>query len=111
VEKEKEIVKLTNVLRRIARSADFAAWNHQRADAAAFCVAQYNRVLGRISEIEPQVAPLFARLSENASPQVVRMAARELAAWFEDEPRRERHRHGCGARVYVGWSPSGGWCR
>ncbi len=108
MEKDREILKLINVLRRIARGADYAAWQPQRSDAAAFCVTQYNKVLARLTEIEPAVAPLFTPLPEGTSPMVTRMAARELAAYFEDEPRREhsehrRARHGCGARVYVGW--------
>jgi hypothetical protein len=105
VEKEREIVKLVNVLRRIARGADYAAWQSQRSDAAAFCVAQYNKVLARLTELEPAAATLFTPLPADASPSITRMAARELAAYFEEEPRREHHRsrHGCGARVYVGW--------
>jgi hypothetical protein len=104
VEKDREILKLTNVLRRIARGADYAAWQQERADAAAFCLAQYNRVLARLTELEPAAASLFTPLPEGASSSVICMAARELAAYFEDEPRREhRARHGCGARVFVGW--------
>ena len=84
---EKETVKLLNVLRRIARAASYAAWTKSGADATQFCVAQYNRVLARLSDLEPAVKPLFTPLSESASPEVVRIAARELLAYFEaDEP-------------------------
>jgi hypothetical protein len=103
VEREKEIAKLANVLRRIARGADYAAWNQSQPDAAQFCAMQYNKVLARLTELEPAIAPLVAPLAETASPQLVGMAARELAAYFaEDQPRREsrRARHGCRARVY-----------
>ncbi|MEW6211772.1 MAG: hypothetical protein AB1631_25675 [Acidobacteriota bacterium] len=109
MEKDREILKLTNVLRRIARGADYAAWLQERSDAAAFCLTQYNKVLARLTELEPAVAPLFTPLPRETSPSITRMAARELAAYFEDEPRREhmrghpRARHGCGARVFVGW--------
>ena len=84
---EKETVKLLNVLRRIARAAGYAAWTRSGADATQFLVAQYNRVLTRLTELEPEVKPLFTPLNESASPEVIRIAARELLAYFEiDEP-------------------------
>jgi hypothetical protein len=84
---EQETVKLLNVLRRIARAAGYAAWTKAGPDATQFCVAQYNRVLARLSELEPSVKPLFTPLSDSASAEVIRIAARELLAYFEiDEP-------------------------
>ena len=84
---EQETVKLLNVLRRIARAAGYAGWTKAGPDATQFCVAQYNRVLTRLSELEPAIKPLFTPLSESTSPEVTRMAARELLAYFEaDEP-------------------------
>ena len=84
---EQETLKLLNVLRRIARAAGYAGWTKAGADATQFCVAQYNRVLARLSELEPSVKPLFTPLSESASAEVIRIAARELLAYFEvDEP-------------------------
>lgn len=106
MERDREIAKLTNVLRRIARAASYAAWNRD-ADAVRFCVLQYNKVLARLSEIEGAVAPLFTALPDTASPEVVRLAAHELAAYFEDEAPafaagyRVRAR-GCGSRR--GWA-------
>ena len=98
---EKETVKLLNVLRRIARAAGYAAWTKSETDATQFCVAQYNRVLARLTELEPAIKPLFTPLSESASPEVTRMAARELLAYFEaDEPEFGRgfYFRGCGPR-------------
>jgi hypothetical protein len=97
---EQETVKLLNVLRRIARAAGYAAWTKAKPDATQFCVAQYNRVLARLSELEPSVKPLFTPLSESASPEVMRIAARELLAYFEaDEPEFGRGFYfGCGPR-------------
>lgn len=84
---EKETVKLLNVLRRIARAAGYAAWTKAGPDATQFCVAQYNRVLARLSELEPSLKPIFAPLGETASPEVIRIAARDLLAYFElDDP-------------------------
>jgi hypothetical protein len=85
-----ETTKLVNVLRRIARSAGYAAWNKSEPDAARFCAHQYNKVLARLSELEPAARPLFTGLPEGASPEVIRIAARELAAYFEDEGQGQR---------------------
>ena len=110
---EKETVKLLNVLRRIARAAGYAAWTRAGADATQFCVSQYNRILARLSELEPAIKPLFAPLNDSASPEVIRIAARELLAYFEaDEPEvafclpRGFKRSGCGPRgARVHWAP------
>ena len=84
---EQETVKLLNVLRRIARAAGYAAWTKSGADATQFCVAQCNRVLARLTELEPAIQPLFTPLSESASAEVIRIAAKDLLAYFEaDEP-------------------------
>ena len=84
---EQETVKLLNVLRRIARAAGYAAWSKPGPDATQFCATQYNRVLARLSELEPSVKPLFTPLSETASPEVIRIASRDLLAYFDaDEP-------------------------
>lgn len=110
---EQETVKLLNVLRRIARAAGYAGWTKAGPDATQFCVAQYNRVLARLSELEPAIKPLFTTLSDDASPQVTRMAARELLTYFEaDEPDfmgafgPAFYVRGCGPRRGRGrWSP------
>jgi len=80
-----ETSKLINVLGRIARAAGYAAWVKAEADAVRFCAAQYNRVLARFNELEPSTKGLFTALSEDASPDVTRMAARDLIAYFEDD--------------------------
>jgi len=116
---EQETVKLLNVLRRIARAAGYAAWTKPGPDATQFCISQYNRVLARLGELEPAVKPLFTPLSDSASADVVRLAARELIAYFEtEEPESEFGRgfrpgfyfRGCGpggrraARVPFTWN-------
>ena len=100
---EQETVKLLNVLRRIARAAGYAAWTKPGPEATQFCVAQYNRVLARLSELEPSVKPLFTPLTETASPEVIRLATRELLAYFEaDEP---EFAPGFGRGFYFGCRP------
>jgi hypothetical protein len=115
MERDREIAKLVNVLYRIARGANYVAMTGGGdAQAARFCVAQYNGVLGRLTEIEPAAGQAFAPLAPETSPEIARMAARELAAYFEDETQSARgHRRArrCGnARVWVGWYPSSGRC-
>ena len=51
MEREKELVKLINVLRRTSRMALQSEWTGGKEDAAAFCTEQYNRVLTRSSWI------------------------------------------------------------
>ena len=105
MERDRELAKLINVLRRIARAASHAAWSRD-SEAARFCALQYNKVLTRVSELEPAVGPLFTTLAESASADLTRIAAHELAAYFEDEAApslaagvRVRVRaHGCGGR-------------
>ena len=103
MERDREIAKLVNVLRRIARAASHAAWSRD-LEAARFCVLQYNKVRTRISELEPAIATLFTALPDNASPDVTRIAAHELAAYFEDEAPGVSgigvgvRMHGCGGR-------------
>ena len=49
MERDKEIAKLVNVLYRIARGANYVAMTGGvDPQAARFCVAQYNGVLGRL---------------------------------------------------------------
>jgi len=84
---DKETMKLLNVLRRIARAAGYTAWVKAEPDAVRFCVSQYNKVLARLTNLESSLRPLFTPLAEDASPEVTRIAARELLAYFEaDEP-------------------------
>ena len=114
---EKETVKLLNVVRRIARAARYAIWTGASADATQFCVSQYNRILARLSELEPAIKPLFVSLNDSASPEVIRIAARELLTYFEaDEPDYFTYaprgfRGGCGPRrTRVHWAPFSATC-
>jgi hypothetical protein len=85
MEREKELVKLINVLRRTARMALQSEWTGGKEDAAKFCSDQYNRVLARLKEIDPNVSSVFDPLPASSSLTVVAMASRQLAAYYEDE--------------------------
>ena len=85
MEREKELVKLINVLRRTARMALQSEWTGGKDDAAKFCTDQYNRVLARLKEIDGGVGSVFDPLPVSSSLTVVAMASRQLAAYYEDE--------------------------
>ena len=85
MEREQEIAKLVNVLRRTSRMALQSEWTGSAQDAATYCVEQYNRVLARLKEIDPDMASVFAPLEQGSSLTVAAMACRQLAAYYEDE--------------------------
>jgi hypothetical protein len=85
MERDKELAKLVNVLRRTSRMALQAEWTGGKEDAATYCTDQYNRVLARLKELDPGVGAVFEPLPVGSSLTVVAMAARQLAAYHEDE--------------------------
>ncbi|HEX8071844.1 MAG TPA: hypothetical protein VF546_17990 [Pyrinomonadaceae bacterium] len=96
MERERELLKLINVLRRTGRMAMQAEWTGAGKDAAtaAYCAARYNRVLERLKEIDAGVGTLFDPLPADSPLAVVAMACRQLVAYYEDElgPELRRHR-------------------
>lgn len=85
MEREKELQKLINVLRRTSRMALQSEWTGGKEDAAAYCTDQYNRVLARLKEMDPAVGAIFEPLPAGSSLTVVAMASRQLGAYYEDE--------------------------
>jgi hypothetical protein len=85
MERDKEIAKLVNVLRRTSRMALQSEWTGSGQDVASFCADQYNRVLARLKELDPDVGSVFDQLPANSSLTVAAMACRQLAAYYEDE--------------------------
>jgi hypothetical protein len=65
-------------------------WTGAKQDAASFCVEQYNRVLARLKQIDPDIGTVFEPLSSDSSLTVAAMACRQLAAYYEDEVGRIR---------------------
>jgi hypothetical protein len=96
MEREKELLKLINVLRRTGRMAMQAEWTGAGKDpaTAAYCTARYNRVLERLKEIDAGVGSVFDPLPADSTLAVVAMACRQLVAYYEDEfgPELRRHR-------------------
>jgi len=85
MERQKELLKLINVLRRTSRMALQSEWTGGKDDAATYCTDQYNRVLTRLKEMDPGVGVVFEPLPAGSSLTVVAMASRQLAAYYEDE--------------------------
>jgi hypothetical protein len=85
MEREKEVVKLVNVLRRSARMAMQSELTGVGQDSASHCVEQYNRVLSRLIVIDPDVGTVFQPLPVGSSLAVAAMACKQLAAYYEDE--------------------------
>ena len=85
MERQKELFKLINVLRRTGRMALQSEWTGGKEDAAAYCTDQYNRVLARLKEMDASVGVIFEPLPAGSSLTVVAMACRQLAAYYEDE--------------------------
>jgi hypothetical protein len=85
MDREQEVRKLINVLRRTARMAMQAEWTGSGEESAAHCVKQYNKVLARLMELDAGVGNVFDELPEDSTLTVAAMACRQLAAYFEDE--------------------------
>ena len=114
MEKEKEISRLVRVLRQIAFAEKFSGLINKQEEFSEFNLQQYNRVLARLKEIEPSIENLFVELNEGTPSRVIRMAARELGEYFEEdvEPKKHRHRHfgHCRKRrIFAGFAPMFDW--
>src|SRR5437879_11696982 len=84
MEREKELAKLINVLRRTSRMAMQSEWTGSGQDAAAFCTEQYNRVLTRLKEIDSGVRTVFVTLPKESPLTVVAVGCRQLRADSDD---------------------------
>ena len=85
MDKDKELTKLVNMLSRTARMALNVEWTEDTTDAAQYCVEQYNRVLERLKQLDPNETTVFEPLESGSSLNVVAIASRQLAAYYEDE--------------------------
>lgn len=85
MDREQEVRKLINVLRRTARMAMQAEWTGSGEASAAHCAKQYNKVLTRLKALDAGVGSVFEELPEDSSLTVAAMACRQLAAYYEDE--------------------------
>lgn len=85
-EQVKEVRRLLNVLRRMARTARMNQWTGVREMADSYSIDQYNRILERFNTLEGSGTPgLFAPLREDATWNVLANACRDLAAYHDEE--------------------------
>src|SRR5689334_9761459 len=89
MEKEKELKKLINVLHRTARAAVRMQWMHAGESEAQYAVTQFNRILARLGELDPDVKAVFAPLAEGSTLITVAMACRQVVSYYEDEVKVE----------------------
>ncbi|HZN10467.1 MAG TPA: hypothetical protein VFC61_02250 [Blastocatellia bacterium] len=107
MDKEQEVKKLINVLNRMVRTAMRAQWMSAGEAEARFAAGQYNKILGRLTELDPRIAGVFDPIAEDSSLMVVAMAARQVVSYYEDEVRAEREPRGSGPGG-EGWPFRGG---
>lgn len=97
MEREQELKKLINVLHRTARAALRVQWMQAGESETRFAVAQFNRILARLGELDPNSKSVFAPLPEDSSLTTVALACRQVVSYYEDEVKLEDdgpHRHG-----------------
>jgi hypothetical protein len=107
MEREQELRKLINVLHRTARAAVRLQWMGTGQDEARFAVAQYNKILARLSELDPNLKGVFEPLAEDSSLTIVAMACRQVVSYYEDELNVEEERwpHGFAFKFGSGCGP------
>jgi hypothetical protein len=122
MEREQELKKLINVLHRTARSATRVQWMQAGESEARFAVSQYNKILARLGELDPNIKNVFEPLAEGSSLITVAMACRQVVSYYEDEVNVEEEFWprgfaagfkvpGCGAGVDFNVEELGNWIR
>lgn len=81
MEREQQITKLVNVLRRTAASVEGEASEEVIKQA----IGQYNRVLSALSDLDEGAKAIFIPLKDDAGADAVGASCHQLAAYFHDE--------------------------
>lgn len=92
MEREQEIRKLINVLHRMTRTAARVQWMGAGENEARFAVSQFNKILSRLIEIDPNIKGVFDPIPDDSTLTIVAMAARQVVSYYEDEVKGE-HKH------------------
>ena len=100
MEHEQELKKLINVLHRLTRTAARVQWMGAGENEARFAVSQYNKILARLSELDPNIKGVFDALPEDSTLTVVAMAARQMVSYYEDEVKTEHRGKDWGPQVF-----------
>ncbi len=89
MEREQELKKLINVLHRTARSAMRVQWMQAGESEARYAVSQFNKILARLGELDPNIKTVFEPLAEGSTLTTVAMACRQVVSYYEDEVKVE----------------------
>ena len=85
MEREQELRKLINILHHTARAALRVQWMHAGENETRFAVTQFNRILARLGELDPNIKSVFAPLPEESSLTTVALACQQVVSYYEDE--------------------------
>ena len=122
MEREQELRKLINVLHRTGRSAMRVQWTHPGESETHYAVSQFNKILARLGELDPNVKNVFDPLPKDSSLVTVAMACRQVVSYYEDEVKVEEEGGprgfaagfkfpGCGAGLDFNAEELGNWIR
>lgn len=118
MERDEELKRLLFVLQRLSRTAARIQWTGAGEAEAHYAVTQYNKVLARLTELEPALAQIFEPLAADATLTVAAMAARQTAAYFEAEVSGESRQwdwappgFGKGCTTQFNFEDVGNWVR
>jgi hypothetical protein len=89
MEREQELKKLINVLHRTARAATRLQWMNAGESESRFAVSQFNKILARLGELDPDIKNVFGPLADDSSLITVALACRQVVSYYEDEVKVE----------------------
>jgi hypothetical protein len=81
MEREQQITKLVNVLRRTAASVE----GDVSEEVILQAIGQYNRVLEALSDLDEGAKAIFIPLKDDTGAEAVAASCYQLAAYFRDE--------------------------
>ncbi len=96
MEREQELKKLINVLHRTARSATRVQWMNAGEGETRFAVSQFNKILARLGELDPNVKNVFEKSWATGSATGCTNGA---AASANGEPKGSAAGDDCGLRI------------
>ena len=100
MEREQELKKLITVLHRMTRTAARVQWMGAGENEARFAVSQYNKLIARLAELDPNIKGVFDQLPEDSTLTIVAMAARQVVSYYEDEVKTEHRGKDWGPQMF-----------
>ncbi len=100
MEREQELKKLITVLHRMTRTAARVQWMGAGEHEARFAVSQYNKLIARLAELDPNIKGVFDQLPDDSTLTIVAMAARQVVSYYEDEVKTEHRGKDWGPQIF-----------